>query len=91
MDFKIFFIKFIESLLNNLFSFIIFVIANNPLSCQAYKNVQNVQQRVNINVDVDGSGPLAPFPVMCEFYCKFSGVNFTIVCVKVKCFFVLLS
>uniref|UniRef100_A0A1A9W560 Neurexin-4 n=1 Tax=Glossina brevipalpis TaxID=37001 RepID=A0A1A9W560_9MUSC len=42
--------------------------ANNPLSCQAYKNVQHVQQRVNINIDVDGSGPLAPFPVVCEFY-----------------------
>ncbi|KAL9908439.1 neurexin-4 isoform 1-T1 [Glossina fuscipes fuscipes] len=42
--------------------------SNNPLSCQAYKNVQHVQQRVNINIDVDGSGPLAPFPVVCEFY-----------------------
>ncbi|CAD7082270.1 unnamed protein product [Hermetia illucens] len=41
--------------------------SRNPLSCQAYKNVQHVQQRVQINIDVDGSGPLAPFPVTCEF------------------------
>uniref|UniRef100_A0A6B2EGY6 Putative neurexin iv n=1 Tax=Phlebotomus kandelakii TaxID=1109342 RepID=A0A6B2EGY6_9DIPT len=40
----------------------------NPLSCVAYKNVQSVQQRANINIDVDGSGPLKPFPVTCEFY-----------------------
>lgn len=43
----------------------------NPLSCQAFKNVQSVQQRANINIDVDGSGPLDPFPVTCEFYCEF--------------------
>ncbi|XP_062129013.1 neurexin-4 isoform X1 [Drosophila sulfurigaster albostrigata] len=42
--------------------------SNNPLSCQALKNVQHVQQRVNLNIDVDGSGPLEPFPVTCEFY-----------------------
>lgn len=47
-----------------------FLIANNPLSCQALKNVQHVQQRVNLNIDVDGSGPLEPFPVTCEFYCE---------------------
>ncbi|XP_055708283.1 neurexin-4 isoform X1 [Phlebotomus papatasi] len=40
----------------------------NPLSCVAYKNVQSVHQRANINIDVDGSGPLKPFPVTCEFY-----------------------
>lgn len=44
--------------------------ALNPLSCQAYKNVQSVQQKANILIDVDGSGPLNPFPVTCEFYCK---------------------
>jgi len=48
----------------------IFYLANNPLSCLALKNVQHVQQRVNLNLDVDGSGPLEPFPVTCEFYCK---------------------
>lgn len=42
--------------------------ALNPLSCQAYKNVQSVQQRANVHIDVDGSGPLDPFPVTCEFY-----------------------
>ncbi|CAM6031990.1 unnamed protein product, partial [Sphagnum compactum] len=40
----------------------------NPLSCQAYKNVQSVNQRASIMIDVDGSGPLKPFPVTCEFY-----------------------
>lgn len=44
----------------------------NPLSCQAYKNVQSVNQRASIMIDVDGSGPLDPFPVTCEFYCKLS-------------------
>lgn len=40
----------------------------NPLSCQAYKNVQPVDQRAEVKIDVDGSGPLKPFPVLCEFY-----------------------
>lgn len=40
----------------------------NSLSCLAYKNVQAVGQRAEIKIDVDGSGPLAPFPVTCEFY-----------------------
>lgn len=40
----------------------------NSLSCEAYKNVQAVGQRAEIKIDVDGSGPLAPFPVTCEFY-----------------------
>ncbi|XP_075164291.1 neurexin-4 isoform X1 [Haematobia irritans] len=42
--------------------------SNNPLSCQALKNVQHVQSRVTTKIDVDGSGPLEPFPVTCEFY-----------------------
>ncbi|XP_049821647.1 neurexin-4 isoform X1 [Aethina tumida] len=40
----------------------------NSLSCEAYKNVQSTGQRADIKIDVDGSGPLAPFPVTCEFY-----------------------
>lgn len=39
----------------------------NPLSCQAFKNVQTVGQKANIKIDVDGSGPLDPFDVTCEF------------------------
>ncbi|XP_065359085.1 neurexin-4 isoform X1 [Calliphora vicina] len=42
--------------------------SNNPLSCTAYKNAQSVKPRVSINIDVDGSGPLTPFPVTCEYY-----------------------
>ncbi|XP_050596211.1 neurexin-4 isoform X1 [Bombus affinis] len=40
----------------------------NPLSCEAYKNINSVSQRADIKIDVDGSGPLKPFPVVCEFY-----------------------
>ncbi|XP_072742598.1 neurexin-4 isoform X2 [Anoplolepis gracilipes] len=40
----------------------------NPLSCEAYKNMNAVNQRADIKVDVDGSGPLKPFPVTCEFF-----------------------
>lgn len=40
----------------------------HSLSCTAYKNVQAVSQRADITIDVDGSGPLTPFPVTCEFY-----------------------
>lgn len=40
----------------------------NPLSCQAYKNIQAVNQHANVKIDVDGSGPLPPFPVTCEFF-----------------------
>ena len=38
------------------------------LSCHAYKNNQAVGQREYFNIDVDGSGPLDPFPVTCEYY-----------------------
>ncbi|KAI5631254.1 laminin G domain-containing protein [Phthorimaea operculella] len=40
----------------------------HPLSCQAYKNVQAVSRQAEIQIDVDGSGPLPAFPVTCEFY-----------------------
>ncbi|XP_032688940.1 neurexin-4 isoform X2 [Odontomachus brunneus] len=40
----------------------------NPLSCDAYKNMNAVNQRADIKIDVDGSGPLKPFPVVCEFF-----------------------
>ncbi|XP_022919939.1 neurexin-4 isoform X2 [Onthophagus taurus] len=39
-----------------------------PLSCIAYKNLHNVGQKQEIQIDIDGSGPLDPFPVSCEFY-----------------------
>lgn len=45
--------------------------ALNPLSCEAYKNTNPVGQRADVNIDVDGSGPLSPFPVTCEFYGKY--------------------
>ncbi|XP_060526188.1 neurexin-4 isoform X1 [Cylas formicarius] len=40
----------------------------NSLSCEAYRNVQHVGQKARIMIDVDGSGPLAPFQVTCQFY-----------------------
>lgn len=40
----------------------------NPLSCTAFKNTNPVNQRAEMKIDVDGSGPLRPFPVTCEFY-----------------------
>lgn len=43
-------------------------IALNPLSCRAYKNVNPVGQSSDIKIDVDGSGPLKPFPVTCQYY-----------------------
>ena len=46
--------------------------ALNPLSCTAYKNTNAVDQREELKIDVDGSGPLRPFPVTCEFYGKFN-------------------
>lgn len=39
----------------------------NPLSCTAHKNVHHGSSKVNIKIDVDGSGPLDPFPVTCEY------------------------
>lgn len=47
------------------------LLALNPLSCEAYKNTNPVGQRALVKIDVDGSGPLAPFPVTCEFYSKY--------------------
>lgn len=45
-----------------------FFAALNPLSCEAFKNMNSVNQRAEIKIDVDGSGPLKPFPVTCEFF-----------------------
>lgn len=55
----------IDSVLNNVS---ILCVALNPLSCEAYKNINAVNQRADIKIDVDGSGPLKPFPVVCEFF-----------------------
>ncbi|KAL1140158.1 hypothetical protein AAG570_000090, partial [Ranatra chinensis] len=40
----------------------------HSLSCEAFKNTNPVGERAEIEIDVDGSGPLAPFPVTCEYY-----------------------
>ncbi|EEB13815.1 Contactin-associated protein 1 precursor, putative [Pediculus humanus corporis] len=42
--------------------------STNPLSCEAYKNVNDVGSSAEIKIDVDGSGPLKPFPVTCQFF-----------------------
>ncbi|KAI1289291.1 Neurexin-4 [Halotydeus destructor] len=42
-------------------------IAKNPLSCEAYKIQFPRSKRAEIDLDVDGSGPLEPFPVTCIF------------------------
>ncbi|XP_050739952.1 neurexin-4-like isoform X2 [Eriocheir sinensis] len=40
----------------------------NPFSCAAY-GIQNPGvKKAEIYIDIDGSGPLVPFPVSCEFY-----------------------
>lgn len=38
-----------------------------PHSCRDYKNSTRVGQKATIRIDVDGKGPLEPFPVSCEF------------------------
>lgn len=43
----------------------------HPLSCRAFKNVNPVGQNSDIKIDVDGSGPLNPFPVTCQYYGNF--------------------
>ncbi|XP_004931219.1 neurexin-4 isoform X1 [Bombyx mandarina] len=40
----------------------------HPLSCQAYHSVSAARRSASVHIDVDGSGPLPPFPVTCEFY-----------------------
>ncbi|KAF6207362.1 hypothetical protein GE061_018603 [Apolygus lucorum] len=42
--------------------------ARYSLSCEAHKNAGAVGERERIQIDVDGSGPLSPFNVTCEFY-----------------------
>jgi len=49
-------------------SFFLTITALNPLSCRAFKNVNPVGQNSDIKIDVDGSGPLKPFPVTCQYY-----------------------
>ncbi|XP_069969361.1 neurexin-4 isoform X3 [Penaeus vannamei] len=40
----------------------------NPISCAAYGMQNPGSKRAEVFIDVDGSGPLVPFPVTCEFY-----------------------
>ncbi|XP_059490529.1 neurexin-4 isoform X2 [Neocloeon triangulifer] len=40
----------------------------HSLSCAAFKEKNSVDQNSRISIDVDGSGPLDPFPVTCEFF-----------------------
>ncbi|CAK1542832.1 unnamed protein product [Leptosia nina] len=42
--------------------------STHPLSCQAYANAAGLSRSADIQVDVDGSGPLAAFPVTCQSY-----------------------
>ncbi|BES95349.1 Hypothetical protein NTJ_08158 [Nesidiocoris tenuis] len=42
--------------------------ASHPLSCEAHKNHGPVREMERLQIDVDGSGPLAPFNVTCEYY-----------------------
>ncbi|XP_045526116.1 neurexin-4 isoform X1 [Pieris brassicae] len=42
--------------------------STHPLSCQAYSNAAGLTRSADIKVDVDGSGPLAAFPVTCHAY-----------------------
>lgn len=57
--------------------------ALNPLSCTAYKNTNSVNQRAEMKIDVDGSGPLRPFSVTCEFY----GEHHTLILILDACRF----
>ncbi|XP_018016939.1 neurexin-4 isoform X2 [Hyalella azteca] len=43
-------------------------VAMNPVSCAAYGKQNPHTKKADIYLDVDGSGPLEPFPVTCEFY-----------------------
>ncbi|XP_068245600.1 neurexin-4 isoform X1 [Palaemon carinicauda] len=40
----------------------------NPISCAAYGKQNPGSKRAEVYIDIDGSGPLSPFPVTCEFY-----------------------
>lgn len=42
-------------------------IAKHPLSCEAFRLANKDSGTVDIQIDVDGSGPLEPFKVTCEF------------------------
>ena len=43
-------------------------VPNHPLSCDAYRIANSVRQKQSIMIDVDGSGPLEPFQVTCQFH-----------------------
>lgn len=42
----------------------LFFIAKHPLSCEVHEKKHG--QRIDTKIDVDGSGPLKPFPVTCD-------------------------
>ncbi|XP_064472302.1 neurexin-4-like isoform X2 [Ornithodoros turicata] len=43
-------------------------LSRHPLACEEYRMQNPKESTASIMVDVDGSGPLAPFPVECIFY-----------------------
>ena len=53
--------------------------ALNPVSCYAYGLQHEGTKRAEVYIDVDGSGPLEPFPVTCEFFSKFFFVSIILV------------
>ncbi|CAG7823734.1 unnamed protein product [Allacma fusca] len=40
----------------------------HPVSCQSHRNLHGSNQRTNIKIDPDGSGPLESFYVSCQYY-----------------------
>lgn len=48
----------------------VFFSALHPTSCEAYRNAHPGNQRTQVVIDPDGSGPLAPFPVTCQYYAR---------------------
>lgn len=49
------------------YNFSLYLIAIYFLSCESYKMAFPNSRRVDINIDIDGSGPLSYFPVTCDF------------------------
>lgn len=49
------------------------VAAIHPLSCDAAAQelVHQVGYEVEMQIDLDGSGPMVPFPVVCSYYSEY--------------------
>jgi len=66
------FVRFIVISFSQLqFVLLLFLTASYLVSCEEAKLLYPMQAQMSMYIDIDDSGPLEPFPVICVFQGKF--------------------